>query len=252
MQPYMTQMADVFIIQLTNWRWSWMGAMLIGIVSPLVLIVMLGSFAPPDDAEALAYILTGNMVLALLLDGLSKTANHFMYMRTNGQLEYYATLPIHRSVLILSTVLAFLVLSLPTVVGTLLFGGLLLGVDFNFNPLIFVVIPLVVFSLSGLGALIGLLGRTPDQVGSLNLLVTLVFFGFGPVLIPPSRLPDVVEVLSLASPATYAASAFRHVVLGLPEAIPLWLDMLVLTLFGLLCLVGVTRLLDWRKQPALT
>jgi ABC-2 type transport system permease protein len=248
MQPYFTQLSDLFLMQLTNWRWSWPAVLILGIASPIFLILLLSLFTPPDDTEALSYILTGNMVLALLLDGLSKTSNHFVYMRTNGQLEYFATLPIHRSALILATVLAFLLLSLPSVVSTLLLGGLLLNVEFAISPLIVLVIPLIVLSLAGLGALIGLIGRTPDQVGSMSLLATLLLFGFGPVLVPASRLPDFMDVLSLLSPSTYAASALRHVVLGTSEAIPLWLDIAVLAIFSGACLWGVTRLLDWRAN----
>ena len=248
MQPYHLQLWDLFLMQLTNWRWSWSAVLVVGIASPVFLILLLGLFTPPDDAEALAHILTGNMVLSLLLDGLSKTSNHFIYMRTNGQLEYFATLPIQRSALILATVGAFLLLSLPSVITTLILGGWLLNVEFALHPLIMLVIPLIVLSLAGLGALIGLIGRTPDQVGSMALLATLVLFGFGPVLVPASRLPDFMQTLSLLSPSTYAASALRQVVLGTDEATPLGVSLLVLALFALGCLWGVTRLLDWRRQ----
>jgi hypothetical protein len=43
-------------------------------------------------------------------------------MRAVGRLDYFATLPIYRSALILATVLAFLIMSLPSVAMTLILG----------------------------------------------------------------------------------------------------------------------------------
>ena len=54
----------------------------------------------------------------------------------------------------------------------------------------------------------------PKKAGSLNLLVTLALTGLGPVIVPPDRLPAVLVLLGRLSPATYAASALRQVLLG--------------------------------------
>ena len=62
----------------------------------------------------------------------------------------------------------------------------------------------------GLGALIGVVARAPEEVGTISTLITFVSVGLGPVIIPASRLPAFVNWISLISPATYAASALRH------------------------------------------
>lgn len=248
MQPYLVQFFDLFLIQLTNWRWSWLSAILFGAISPLLLVFLLGTFASADDVIARSYILSGNIVVSLLLDGLSKTANHFIYMRTNGSLDYYATLPIHRSALIIATVMAFLLMSIPSVILTLLAGTFILQIPLVISPAIILVIPIAVLSLAGLGAVIGLLGSTPDQVNSISTLITLVLFGFGPVMIPADRLPPIVNHLSLLSPATYAASAFRQTVLNIPDQIPLVVDLVVLATFSTVCIYIVGQRLDWRGK----
>ena len=70
----------------------------------------------------------------------------------------------------------------------------------------------------------------------------------GPVILPASRLPEVINVVSLLSPAIYAASALRQVVLAMPDRIPLEVDMgvLVAVMVGLLWLAG--RRMDWRQR----
>lgn len=65
-QPLLVQIWDMFLIEMTNWRWSWRSIVIIGAVAPLLSMVALSVFARDSGAEALAYILTGNIVLSLM------------------------------------------------------------------------------------------------------------------------------------------------------------------------------------------
>lgn len=246
-QPFLLQLFDLFLIQLTNWRWSWRGMIITGIFMPVFSIGAFSAFAT-RDVNAMGYILTGNLVLALLLDSLNKVSTNFSYMRMAGTLDYFASLPLYRPALIIATVAAFLLLSMPAVIVTLILGQAILHIPLAISPLIVVVIPLISMSLCGLGAMIGVLGRTPEEINSLNLLTTFGLFGFGPILIPLDRLPAVMHTLSLLSPATYAASALRQVVLGIPDRIPLAVDMLVLALVSVSLLWFVSQKMDWRGR----
>jgi ABC-2 type transport system permease protein len=243
-QPYPVQLFNLTLIQLANWRWSWRGTLLTGVVAPLMGTLALGIFSTKND---LGYIVTGYMVMSLLFGTFDKVAGHFAYMRMVGRLEYFATLPIYRSALILATVSAFMVLSLPAVLLTLLAGVLFLDVQIALSPWVLVVIPLIGVTLCGLGALIGIVIKTPEEVGSISALMTFILVGFGPIVIPINRLPDIIGTLSYMSPATYAASALRQTVLGVSDRIPLGIDLIVLSLIllGSLWLVG--RRMDWRQ-----
>lgn len=243
-QPFPVQLFNLTLIQLANWRWAWRGTLLTGIIAPLLGTLALGIFATKDD---LGHIITGYMVMSLLFGTFDKVAAHFAYMRIVGRLEFFATLPIYRSALILATVAAFMVLSLPAVLLTLIMGLLILDVQLSLSPWVVVVIPLIGVTLCGLGALIGIIIKTPEEVGNISALITFVLIGFGPVVIPLNRLPEIVGTLSYISPATYAASALRQTVLGVPDRIPLGVDLLVLSLIlvGSLWLVG--RRMDWRQ-----
>jgi len=239
-QSFPVQLWDLTLIQLANWRWSWRGMLLTSVIAPLLSTAALGTFAARDDPDTLAYILTGNVVFALLFGTFDKVATHFAYMRMVGRLDFFATLPVYRAALILATVTAFLVLAL-------LAGQAMLGLTLAPSPWLLVAVPLIGVSLCGLGALVGILVRSPEEVGSLSSLITFVLLGFGPVIIPPDRLPDIIETLSVLSPATYAASALRQTVLDMPDRIPLAVDFLALAGFlaGSLWVVG--RRMDWRS-----
>lgn len=246
-QPFHIQLFNLTLIQLANWRWSWRGSLLTGIIAPLLSTAALGAFVGRDDPAALAYILTGNMVMSLLFGNLDRVAGHFAYMRIVGRLEFFATLPVYRAALILATVCAFLVLSLPAVLVTLAAGALLLDVTPAPSPWLLVVLPLTGVALCGVGALIGIVVRTPEEVWSLSSLLSFLLLGAGPVIIPPDRLPAIMRTVGYFSPATYAASALRQTVLDMPDRIPLAVDIGVLAaiLVGSLWLVG--HRMDWRQ-----
>lgn len=243
----LAQLLDLFLIELTNWRWSWQPMVILGAATPLLSILALGVFARDSGREALAYILTGNVVISLMLGNMRAVENHFSFMRFRGTLDYFAMLPIRRSIVILAVMLAFLLLHLPSVAVTILFGSLLLKVPVKPHPIVLLVVPMCAIPLSGIGALIGTRARTPQESGTLSLLVTMAMAALGPVAVPPDRLPEISVALGRFSPATYAASALRQALIG-PLSGQIVVDLAVLagTSTAVLWLVG--RKIDWRQS----
>ena len=248
MQPFLIQLFDLTLIQLTNWRWSWRGTLTTSLIAPVLSTLALGSFAANEGRAVLGYVVTGNVVLSLLFGTVNKVSGNFAYMRVTGMLDYFATLPLYRVALILASVIAFMGLSLPAAILTLIVGAVILHLPLLISPWVIVVVPLIAMALCGLGALIGIVGRSPDEVGTISMLATFSLLMLGPVVIPADRLPDAIKVIGLLSPATYAASALRQTVLGVPDNLPLALDVVVLVaiMLGLLWLVG--QRIDWRKS----
>lgn len=247
-QPsFLVQLVDLLLIELTNWRWSWRSMVITGTIAPLLSTIALGVFARDSGREALTYVLTGNIVLALMFGNMDNVQSHFVYMRFMGALDYFATLPIQKHILILAVVLSFLLLSLPSLVVTMLLGSLLLDVPITLDPILLIVIPLCAIPLAGIGALIGTSARTRYEAGSLSLIVTMVMTGLGPVIIPPARLPGVMLFLGRFSPATYAASALRQALLG-PLTGQIVLDLAVLMGVAVVIFWLVGRRMDWRQS----
>jgi ABC-2 type transport system permease protein len=168
-------------------------------------------------------------------------------MLVMGGLDFFATLPVSKFALILAVVLGFLLLSLPSIVVTAGLGALILDIPLALSPLVLLVIPTCAVPLAGVGAIIGIRARNPQESGAINLLVTLALAGLGPVVIPPDRLPEWLVLIGRLSPATYAASALRETLLG-PVSAVLLTDLLALTGFGLVSFWLVGRFLDWRQQ----
>jgi ABC-2 type transport system permease protein len=80
---------------------------------------------------------------------------------------------------------------------------------------------------------------------SIDRLLVITMLAMGPVLIPPERLPDWLVVIGFASPATYAASALRQVLLG-PVTAHLLFDLGILAGVIARSFWLVNRRMDWR------
>lgn len=238
--PLPLQLFDLLCMELSNWRWSWQVMVLTATISPVLSIIALGSFAPEDDPESLHTILSGSLVMSLMFGNLGNVSSRFAYMRFSGALDYYATLPIHKSLLIIAVVLAFFVLSLPSLLVTIGFGAWFLHLSLMLHPLVLVVIPLSVLPLAGIGAAIGANAPTPEVGGGLTLLVTMLALFIGPVLLPANRLPEMVQFIGHFSPATYAASALKQTLLE-PIAPRFLVDVVALTGFSALTFWLVSR-----------
>lgn len=247
-QPgFIKQLIDVFLIELTNWRWSWRGMLITGTLAPLLTLLALSVFARDSGKGSLAYVLTGNIVAALMFGNMTNIQNHFVFMRFQGVLDYFATLPIRKVSILLALVLAFFLISLPSLLVMIIVGTWLLGIQLTINPLIILVLPLCTLPLSGIGALLGTFARTPQEGNTSGILVTFLLVALGPVAIPPDHLPAFMITLGRFSPATYAASALRQVLLG-PITGQLAIDLLVLTAVSLVVFWIVGKKLDWRKE----
>jgi ABC-2 type transport system permease protein len=244
-QPYLVQLFDLTWLQLSNWRWSWRLLTFTGTVLPLFSMFSFAYFARGGETTDVTYIYTGNIVFSLLFAYQGMVAGNFAYMKANGMLNFFASLPIRRSSLILGTLFSFFLLLLPSLVTVILVGAWLLAIPLHVHILIMVVAPLAALPLAALGALIGASSERPENAMSLNRLVTLPMLVIGPVFVPIDQLPSAVVAVSWFSPATYVSSALRQVLIS--SITPrLGLDLLALSLFTLLGLILARWLMDWR------
>jgi len=246
-QSPLTQWWDLFLMELTNWRWSWRLTLIAGSLMPLFLVVLLGVFANTQDQGALVYILTGNMVIGLLFGTMTRIINRVEFLRFGGGLDFFATLPVQRFLFVFAMIASFLIFSLPSLALTLTAGALWLQLPLTLHPLLLLVIPLCTIPLAGVGVFLGLVSRNWGEASSWGFVVSLLFSVLGPVMIPPDRLPATLLLLGHLSPATYAASALRQVVIG-PITMQLGVDLAVLGGMSAFLLWLVERKMSWREQ----
>lgn len=246
-QSLVAQWGDLFLMELTNWRWSWRLTIIAGALMPVFLIVLLGVFANTRDRSTLAYVLTGNMVIGTLFGTMTRILNRVEFLRFGGGLDFFATLPVQRALFVLAMVASFMVFSLPSLLIVLTMGSLWLALPLALHPLLFVAIPLGAIPLACIGVFLGLLGRSWGEASSWGFVVSILLSVLGPVMIPAERLPTLLIWLGYLNPATYAASALRQVVIG-PLSAYLLVDLAVLAGMSALLLWLVERKMSWREH----
>jgi len=246
-QPWWTQLAVLFRIEMTNWRWGWSGMLLRGVLTPLLSLLALGVFARDAGREAVIYVATGNVVVGLLFGTMDMVQSHITFLRFDGAMDYFATLPIDRALLIVAMAAAFLLLSLPSLLVTLVAGPALLALPVHVSPWMALVIPLCTIALAGVGGLLGLIGRSRNESLNLGFIATLLLTAAGPVVIPPERLPAFMRALGRIVPSTYAASAFRQTLIG-PVTGALARDLAVLAVVAVVSLWVVGKRMGWRAE----
>jgi ABC-2 type transport system permease protein len=241
------QLRNLLLVQLANWRWSWRAMIVLGIAAPTLSIALLSRLVDNRSSALTAALLTGNIVLALMLENQNKVASHFAYMRITDTLTYFAGLPIRQGLLIVATALAFFLLSIPAVIVTSIVGAAMLDISLHPSPALLLVAPLIAISLAGIGAVIGTSARTLEEASSLTLLVSLILLAAGPVIVPESRLPDFVTAVGHLNPAAYASSALQQSLVG-PVTTSLILDLVVLVGASSITLLIAAHLLKRRMR----
>ncbi len=249
-QTYWIQLIDLCLIELRNWRWTWRSMLVISTFIPLVSMIIFSIYARDSGPTALSYVFSGNIVMSLMFGNLNDIQAHIVFMRFQGTLEYFATLPIKKHTLILAIIISFFILSLPSLLSILIIGSAVLQILLVVHPLILLVIPLCVVPMSAIGALIGVSVHNSQQGSSFSLLISFVFLGLGPVIIPPERLPDIFQLIGILNPAARASSALRQTLVG-PVTEQIALDLFILLGFAL-CVFGfVARRIDWRVNSSM-
>ena len=249
-QSFPLQLIDLVLIELSNWRWSWRSIVVASAIVPLFGMIGLSIYARDLGPEALNAIFSGSLVMSLMLGNLGAIQSHVVFMRFQGALEYFASLPIHKHALMLAIIIAFFLLTLPALLALLIVGSALLGISLAPHPLLLLVMPLCVLPMSAVGALIGLSVGSPEQGSSLSVLTAFLFAGLGPVLFPAERLPEILQLIGALNPAARAASALRQTLIG-PIHEQIALDLAILLGFSLCVSCLVEKKLDWRASHAM-
>ncbi len=234
----------MLLIQLANWRWSWPATLINGLLVPLTALFFLRAAAGESGASS-EFLVSGNIIVSLIFTTMYGTSARFSFMRTFGVLDYYATLPVSKILLVLAVNGGFLLLTLPSALLTILIAQLF-GLNFNLNPFFFLIVPLASFSLSAVGAFVGVAAPNFDTANTITGILQFAFMGCGPVLIPAERLPDFINVIGHFLPSTYAADALRHSLTNTYD-LTFLLDLTFLVAFDLAAMLFVARRMEWRR-----
>jgi ABC-2 type transport system permease protein len=230
--------------QFLNVRTGWVWYFLLSSFIPLITLFFLFLVLSYQIKYAI-YVVTGNIVFAVVLGSLNTLAEQLGWMKQNRFFEHYAALPVSKFSLITALVVRCTMFSLPAMIMVLAAGKLLFKLPIVLHPVLIVVFILSGFALSGIGAFIGIYSTNANRANIAVRVVFPILVFAAPVMIPLQNLPVVLRYISLVLPTTYIANAFRAALSGnLGPAF--WLDMGIVFLFTVVSLYFVARKFDWR------
>jgi ABC-2 type transport system permease protein len=231
--------------QLSSYRGNWVFQIFISLIVPLALVfsakALIGSVTP---ARAI-FLLGGNMAMSIAFGPTTFLITKLGWARQSREFDYWIALPVPKLTVVIAIISMALIFALPGLLGSYLFGSLLLGLPLSGAWALLFLIPLGVLPLAGVGALLGTLAPNGQTAGLMcNILLIVVGF-LSPMFIPPDQLPRVLQITSLFIPTTYVADSFRSV-LSAQFGTSFIFDIVVLVLCSALCLSLAHWKMEWR------
>jgi ABC-2 type transport system permease protein len=228
--------ATIFRQQLARGKVARVPLLFVAGFQSIGLLLLLRGVVDRGSETTGAQVVAGSTVLVVAFVALNMLAQRFGAMRASGALDYYLTLPVPASAVVLGTAASYATFAVPGTIVTAVSGGLVYRLPLSRLWLLIPVIVLVGAALAGVGALLGLLAPRPEiatVLGQLGMSAVLFLD-----IIPASRLPVVLRAIRAVLPGTYGADALavsfrRHVPWG-----SVGIDLLVCFLVAMVSLLA--------------
>lgn len=167
-----------------------------------IMVLMRGVVDGGGEARA---VVAGSSVLVVAFVALNLLAQYFGQLRASGGLDHYATLPVPPAAVVLGAAAAYASFTVPGTLVTAVAGSVLFQLPLTHLWILVAVIPLAGAALAGLGAALGLLAPRPELATLLGQLGMSAALLLG--VLPPDRLPTVVQWARDLLPSTYGVEA---------------------------------------------
>lgn len=231
--------------QLSSYRGSWIFQIFISLVIPFALVFSAKSLIGSVNPERAIFLLGGNMAMSIAFGPTTFLITKLGWSRQSREFDYWIALPVPKLTVVIAIISMALIFALPGLLGSYLFGSLLLGLPLSGAWVIIFLIPLGVLPLAGVGALLGTIVPNGQAAGLMNNVLLIVVGFLSPMFISPEQLPGVLQITSLFVPTTYVADAFRAV-LSAHFGANFAFDVIVLVLCSIICLAVAHWKMEWR------
>jgi ABC-2 type transport system permease protein len=164
-----------------------------------------------DQVSSLAHTSPG-MMLQFAIAGLLTAAQIIVTERKSRTLQRLLTTDTHRIHILLGHYLAIFILIFTELVVLILFGQLLLKVDYLRLPgATFLVAFSAALCIAAMGLLIGTLARTAEQAIIFSLIPMFAFSGLGGAWVPLEVTSPAFQAIGHLSPVAWAMDGFQNI-----------------------------------------
>lgn len=196
-------------------------------------------------ARYIVFLLPGILSMSIMQLGLFSAIPTVLF-REQGILKRIGATPLPRSTFALSQMAMRILIGIAQTLWILGLGSLVFQFRSQGNLLLllaFVVIGVVTFTI--IGALLGSLAKTQETAMPLVQLVNFPFMFLSGVFFPVEIVPDFMQPVVKAIPATYLGKALRDITMGTIQWSSLGMDALVMAAWGIACLLLAFRFFRW-------
>ncbi len=193
----------VFRQQLARGRVARVPLLFVAAFQSIGLLLLLRGVVDSGNETTAQQVVAGSTVLVVAFVALNLLAQRFGAMRASGALDYYLTVPVPSSAVVLGTAASYAAFAVPGTIVTAVVGALVYDLPFNRMWLLVPVVILAGAALAGVGALLGLLAPRAElaTVGGQLGMSAVLFLD----IIPADRLPLVLRGIRAILPGTYGA-----------------------------------------------
>jgi ABC-2 type transport system permease protein len=206
--PFLAAFGAVYRGQLSRGKVARVPLTFVATLQSVGILLLLRGVVSVTDTATCAQVVAGCTVLVVAFVALNLLAQRFGALRAAGALDYYLTLPVPGSAVVLGTAASYATFAAPGVLVTAVVGALMFGLPLTGLWVLGPVALLAGASLAGIGAAAGLLAPRPELAtiaGQLGMSVVL-FAG----IIPARRVPGVGWLVRDVLPSSYAVDALAE------------------------------------------
>lgn len=191
------------------------------------------------NQQTAGLVVYGFIVFMFLSDTLWAIGYNVRRDQKQGTLEQLYLSPASKFANLVSRIVVSLVWTgLLCITSAALMSALIDELPFHNVPLGVVVLALTLAGTFGTGfAFAALTLRIKETAQTLANLLQFAFMVFCAPFFPFAALPEFLRWVSYLIPLSYGVDAFRSVLMGLPagypELLPLWAELIIITVFGL-------------------
>jgi ABC-2 type transport system permease protein len=207
----------------------------------LFLLIFSGGFAniriniQSQTIDSRAFIASGIAAIVILFTGVFGGMG-VMRDKMFGFMRELIVAPVSRRTLMFGRTLGIALQSLVQVEIILGLSAALgfFGYDINLIWRMLLILPvafLACIGIVGMGLTISTHIRDFQSFGLIQTFIVMPMFWFSGALFAYNNVPLFMQVIMLCNPFTYSVDLFRAVLLGV-SFFPIWLDLLVMTIFG--------------------
>ena len=214
------------------------------IIQPLLWLVIfgtgLGSIIEPGAVSGANYqqfLFPGILVMTVLFGSLF----FGLYIILDKRIDFLKEVlvaPLNKSTMFFGKALGGSTDGLLQIIILIVLGAIFFGIHFSLLSLVltFIIVILLLISVTSLGLAIGSLMESPEGFGLISSFVIFPLFFLSGALFPVAKLPAWLKIIVTINPVSYAVDALRSVILGI-TSYGLLLDFTVLIIFTVIMVI---------------